>query len=124
MGTVVNGHSGDSVIDEMRCILCDGRIIYKGPPDICIEDSYRQHLCKSNSYKPNLTLAQILKVILTLVHASFFLNFQQESMILLVTEICPIGNGWINLFSLHLIVGMPAIPMKDSNSQCLLERKV
>ena len=58
MGTVVNGHSGDSVIDEMRCILCDGRIIYKGPPDICIEDSYRQHLCKSNVYKPSLTLAQ------------------------------------------------------------------
>ena len=128
MGTVVNGHSGDSVIDEMRCILCDGRIIYKGPPDICIEDSYRQHLCKSNIYKPNLTLAQIVKyqwkLILSLVQASFFFNFQQESTILLVTAICQIGNGWINLFSLHLIVGMSAIPMKDLNLQCLLGRKV
>ena len=75
MGAVVNGHSGDSVIDEMRCILCDGRIIYKGPPDICIEDSYRQHLCKSNVYKPSLTLAQPYpyKLISTLVQTSFFL---------------------------------------------------
>ena len=126
MGTVVNGHSGDSVIDEMRCILCDGRIIYKGPPDICIEDSYRQHLCKSNIYKLNLTLAKIVISIKTHIDssASIFFYFQQESTILLVTEICPIGNGWINLFSLHLIVGMTAIPTKDSNSQCLLERKV
>ena len=126
MGTVVNGHSGDSVIDEMRCILCDGRIIYKGPPDICIEDSYRQHLCKSNICKPNFALAQINihKNHICSSVSILFLNFQQESTILLVTEICPIGNGWINLFSLHLIVGMTAIPMKDSNSQCLLGRKV
>ena len=77
MGTVVNGHSGDSVIDEMRCILCDGRIIYKGPPDICIEDSYRQHLCKSNIYKPSLTLVRIIyiKIHIDSSASIFFINF-------------------------------------------------
>ena len=125
MGTVVNGHSGGSVIDEMRCILCDGRIIYKGPPDICIEDSYRQHLCKSNIYKSTLILAQIISIETHIdSSAIIFFYFQQESMILPVTAICPIGSGWTNSSSLQLIVGMTAIPMKDSNSQCLLGRKV
>ena len=49
MSTITKSSCRSSLLlgdESMRCILCDGRIIYKGPPDENIQDSYRQHLCK------------------------------------------------------------------------------